>query len=508
MKARPFLIFLTVYLLIMIIPNIVGIYSADSNMEYSGLLLNPIDGYSYYAKMHQGREGHWSFLLPYSPENNGTAFLFIFYLTMGHISRILHVSIQFVFNATRIIGATFLLLCLNLFLKRYWKGNIRYSWLVMTWLAYAGGLGFILLPFGITTSDFWVTEAFPFLSSLSNPHFPIGLGLMLFLLSNDLRSNYRWSHAILMGLCGLGIAIIMPFNLVIAGVIEFFGIIWIYLEERILYWRNFLATFLLGFIFLLYQYFVILNDPILVQWNNQNITQTSPLWDVILSFSPAFILAGLWLVFIRKKPLNYYQKIVILWFAVSLILSILPINLQRRFLSGYSIPTGILALSLINDLRERAFLWVNRLAGFSLSISLITPALVYIILIVGLCSNNSWLYIEKGETEAFQWINSHTRENTVILASPETGAILPAYTHAKVIYGHPFESIDAHNRYHAVTDFYSNEIFSGNKSFSSIDINYVWYGNRERKIGFPNWLNGRTAIYHQNGVYIYSWETE
>ncbi|MCK4961839.1 MAG: hypothetical protein KAS19_05105, partial [Anaerolineales bacterium] len=35
---------------------------------FSGFLINPMDGFSYLAKMRQGAEGSWLLHLPYAPE--------------------------------------------------------------------------------------------------------------------------------------------------------------------------------------------------------------------------------------------------------------------------------------------------------------------------------------------------------------------------------------------------------------------------------------------------------
>ena len=50
------------------------------------------------------------------------------------------------------------------------------------------GLGWLALPFGGVPSDFWVAEAYPFLSSYANPHFPLSLALLLWLMLPLLRA--------------------------------------------------------------------------------------------------------------------------------------------------------------------------------------------------------------------------------------------------------------------------------------------------------------------------------
>ena len=51
------------------------------------------------------------------------------------------------------------------------------------------GLGWIAAFFQQSTSDLWVAEAYPFLSAYTNPHFPLAIALMLFLLILSEREN-------------------------------------------------------------------------------------------------------------------------------------------------------------------------------------------------------------------------------------------------------------------------------------------------------------------------------
>ena len=55
---------------------------------FGGFLLNPLDGNSYLAKMQQGASGSWRFTLPFTPEPGEGAYLFLFYLALGHLCRL------------------------------------------------------------------------------------------------------------------------------------------------------------------------------------------------------------------------------------------------------------------------------------------------------------------------------------------------------------------------------------------------------------------------------------
>ncbi len=74
---------------------------APPGHAFAGFLLNPVDGFSYLAKMRQGFDGGWSFHLPYASGPSSGAFLFPYYLLLGHIARLLGADLVLVLHAVR-----------------------------------------------------------------------------------------------------------------------------------------------------------------------------------------------------------------------------------------------------------------------------------------------------------------------------------------------------------------------------------------------------------------------
>ncbi|HOA25671.1 MAG TPA: hypothetical protein PKI52_16800, partial [Aggregatilineales bacterium] len=70
-------------LVLITIPFVWAYGVGGSEARFMGVLVNPIDGASYQAKMRLGVEGSWLFYLPYTPELHDGVFLFTFYLAMG-----------------------------------------------------------------------------------------------------------------------------------------------------------------------------------------------------------------------------------------------------------------------------------------------------------------------------------------------------------------------------------------------------------------------------------------
>jgi hypothetical protein len=88
------------------------------------------------------------------------------------------------------------------------------------------------------------------------------------------------------------------------------------------------------------------------------------------------------------------------------------------------------------------------------------------------------------------------------LASAETGLLIPAYTGRRVIYGHPFETVNAEQKEAVVTRF-----FNGSTNFEDYNtvntVEYIFEGPRERKVGgIPTDLI-LDKVYHNQDVVIY-----
>ena len=195
-------------------------------------------------------------------------------------------------------------------------------------------MGWLVFPFGIVPSDFWVAEAYPFLSAYTNPHFTLSLAILVWLMTfrPERRGHPRqrrlvswgWGAVTILAAAVLGSS--SSFALVLA-----LAIMSALLVVRVLgSWRSgnhssaglsglvsdlredwsfrqvlmrLICSTLGGAPVVLYTVWVLRTDPVLAAWNAQNQTPTPPFWDMLLAFSPALILAlaGLWRVVRRNE---------------------------------------------------------------------------------------------------------------------------------------------------------------------------------------------------------------
>ncbi|MEJ2706040.1 MAG: hypothetical protein P8074_00380 [Anaerolineales bacterium] len=510
-------------------PYVAAYRSAGADYVFGGFLLNYQDGNSYLAKMYQGWLGEWRFHLPYTAEAGGGAYLFLFYLLLGHAARIFNLSLIFTFQAARFAGSLVLLFSLYHFFKRLLPEPGRHT-LAFILAALGSGMGWLALPFGAVTADYWVAEAYPFLSAYTHPHFSLGLALLLWLLlppQVDGSPRFRWRFPLyLLGSSLLGI--MSPFGIVVVLMVLSGLLVWelwmakdwhandsitrrlsIILEvlrQHWAFWRVILVT-LGGVPWLLYDLWVTHSDAILAGWNAQNITPTPPLWDLILSLSPLLLLAipGA-IAAVRGKKKSLYLLVV--WAGIGLALLFLPFGLQRRFMMGIFVPLAGLAVPGLETLaagsrRKTVF-------GAALVLLFVLPTNATILLAArhGIQTHAPELYLSRDEANAFSWIKSNTPQNAIILAAARTGLLIPAHTGRKVIYGHPFETVNADQEIQLVESFFKSlSVMESGKEpedfISSRGVGYLFIGPSERALGGapidlnmdPLYSSGQVTVY-------------
>jgi hypothetical protein len=370
--------------------------------------------------------------------------------------------------------------------------------------AFGSGLGWLTIPFGAFTADFWVAEAYPFLSGMTNPHFPLGLGLLLWVLTPPTRLR---SVEIFVILAALALGLVSPFGLVIAlGVLGMLA--GLSLLGRVhAPWSlpRLIWVFVGGGGVLLYDFWAIQKDAVLSSWNSQNLTPSPGAVDLVLSFSPALVLAFLGVWSELSKP-DRKISLLSLWLVIVLGMIYLPFNLQRRLLTGFFVPVSLLAAVGLQALVGAREMWFGRLAALTVAVSVLTNLVIITAGIFGARAHDPLLYLRRDEAAALTWINEFTEPDSIILAAPSTGLWIPSQTGRRVIYGHPFETVNAEAEKAAV-----ERVFQGQQTgadlqdfLSTRGVDFVFTGPRERELGVPAGLGDLTVVYQAGEVRIYA----
>jgi hypothetical protein len=492
MKNKNLIILIIVLIMASALPALIGYFNTNSEQVYSGVVFNPIDGYTYLAKMQIGRSGDWFFTLPFTAQPGEGRLLYPFYIAIGYALNKIGVSLSVGFNIVRLISYGLLIFLLNWLADLVFPENGRVKKIAVLLLAAGGGLGWILLPFGKFGADFWVAEAFPFLSSLANPHFVLTLCLMVasILISHPLTNGYSYPGLFFVSLT---LSILSPFGFVVAASVLLLSWIWEISEGKTSSIWPVLIFVLAGIPYCAYQYWAVNSTPQLAAWTAQNQTPSPQIWDTLLTFSPWILLIVFgWRELLRLRESPIVRRLIV-WMVAGLLMTVIPFNLQRRFMFGLSIPVTCLGLLALPFAAEKMRFSTQKLITIYTAIVLPTPILILIMTGTTIAMHSPLYYFHTDELAAITWLSDQKDGRSLILAADQTGNIIPAVSRLRILYGHPFETIHANEEKQAITDFFSGAADSEKETayLKAKQVEWIFYGPREKEIGIPELIKGK-----------------
>jgi hypothetical protein len=493
--------------------------AGTTEAQFMGLLANPTDGMSYLAKMEQGYRGEWLFHLPYTPEPHDGAAINLFYLFLGHVARITGLSLLLVYHLARVAAGLFMYCALYQFGATVWT-RLRPRRLFFGLTAVASGLGWLIIALdqgaidpqaNRLLPDLNMPEAFPLYSLYANPHFPLSIGLLALVGSiyvGVFRPGYReeptlYNQGLILALASVVLSIAQPQALVpLAVALAAYLVVRLVRTHRApLYEASWcVPLWFPAAPFLAYYFAITQVNPAMAAWNAQNVTPSPPLQYYLAAFGPLLVVAlpGLGRAVRRFEP--YGDQFMLTWLLVNAVLLYVPINLQRRLVIGLIIPIVYFAVRALEDY------WSNVISG-----RLWRPALMALFVIVlpsnlfalvvplvgavfsperGLEAN---LLIENDYRDMLQWVHDSVplqtdRHPTVFVASPDVSLFIPPWGGPRVVYGHPYETINAAWKRTTVLDWYDGEdcerLLNGAWwQGQSWQVDYVVLGPRERALG-------------------------
>ena len=493
------------------LPYLVAWQLAPADTHYTGLLINHYDGESYYAKMQQGARGDWLFHLPFTPEPHDGVFVYTFYLALGHLAALIRLPIPLVYHLARMLASLFLLLVAYRFLTRFF-GRVPARRTAFLLLGFSAGFGWLLAPQGLLTADLWVAEAFTFLSILINPHFPLAIGLMLLLFGCilDLHHVERRiaRQAIGAAVISLALSLVHPIAVPIALVVlgAYLGLLTVH--QRRIPWRETIgagAAALAAAPMMFYLLFVFLSNPAMAAWTGQNLTASLPPWDYAASYGLVLLLAlgGIVVAARRRQPTDLF---LLAWVGSVAVLLYVPFALQRRFITGLHVP-----LILLATLGLTRFLWPRLrsrsrglVTGLIIGFTALTNLFVLLVAVTGVAQGRPPLVMTHDEAAAGTWLADHTAWTDTVLAPSDAGEFIPAWAGNRVVYGHPFETIDAESKKAEVNHFYSPTATAAERRalLDRYGVRYVLVTTPEASLDTTGlglslaWAGEDAALYH------------
>lgn len=484
-------------------------YWVPPDHVFSGVLVNPADGNSYFAKMREGWRGEWLFTLPYTAQRGAGAFIFTYYLFLGHLARWTGASLDLIYGLARALGALVLLLSAYAFVSRFVESR---RWRLLAWLLFAlgSGAGWLAVPFGAFASDLWVAEAIPFLSIFVNAHFALATALLLWVLAWTVpglarRPASAWRLS-LIALATMVLAQVQPLALLSIG-LTLAGVLGWKLVRRRLDKTAFIPGLFFGVFaapWVFYDALVSRVDPTLAQWNAQNLTPSPALWDLALSGGVLLALAIVGLVVATRRRADE-DVVLVMWLLLGGLALYAPFALQRRLSLGLWMPLILLA---VMGLREGIWPKLKRrlrtLALVGLAVFVLpSNLLIYFATLAAVQRRDPAVFLSRSEAAALGWLADHAAPGAVVAAAPQTSLFIPARTDARVVYGHPFETVDAATQKKAIEEFYGGRVPAA-VFVSQYGVSYVVLGDRERQLGSSPTLSGWSKAFEDGGVVIYA----
>ena len=140
---------------------------------------------------------------------------------------------------------------------------------------------------------------------------------------------------------------------------------------------------------------------------------------------------------------------MLLWLGAMLVAIYLPTSIQRRFGVGMMLPLAYFATRAVEEVwfqwlsRRR---WRYRVLIVFLPIIALTQIFILFIPTLPVLINRpdeaSGLFLERDYGGIFDWLAQHANGITCILASEDVSQWLPGLTAARVVSGHPYETLD------------------------------------------------------------------
>lgn len=493
-----------VFVTITFLPYALAMFASNDTWHFLGVLGNPTDGATYFAKIRQGIEGNWLYDFRYTPEIHDSSGLFTFYLLLGHLARLLGFSNFVIFHLARIAASLFMLTAFYQFGATVWQ-RLRPRRMFFLMASVATGMGWLVLPLvpenGISPPDIGVPEAFPLYASFVNPHFPFIIGcvaLMAATLLGAFRPGFTEAPTIDNGglsliLLSIVVSIVQPPAMVgIGAALVAFIVLSSYINRSIPWhevrWGA--MVWLPAFPVAIYYILVFRTNSIVGEFNEQNITPSPNVFFTLMSFSVLLFVAFPGIARAVRRFERDGDQLMLLWLILNIIAVYVPYSLQRRFFIGLIIPLCFFAVRAIEDYWSYhiAPKWQTVVSMIVIILIVPTHVITLGIPLYGAISDreagsDAGLVASADYIEVFDWLGEVGQVDEIVLAAPQISLWVPARTDLRVVYGHPFETIPADTHLKQVEDFYSGRnctaLFSEELEFQ---VDYIVWGSEERQL--------------------------
>jgi len=441
--AKPF-VWACVVVLLASLPYIVGLVDHPKDGVFVGFTYNIDDACVYASWVRQIADGSFLIRNQYTSEPQHALQFNVFFLVLGLISRVTHLSPPLVLHLARIVLGIGLLLLVWRFSGRFFRDPIERS-LIVPIVGLSAGLGW-LVP-GIEGHrgpvDLWQPEAITFLSIYLNPLFLVGMILMVASLHflYRMKDSRAWGDALLAGLMLLILGNVHTYDVATVGAVWAVYLVAKIVRTRRVPWRVIGMSAVAAAVALpslAYQLYLYHHEEVF-RLRVESPTPSPAFWAYLMGYGLvlALAIAGAWLALRQKRG----ALVLVVWSLIGFALPYAPIAQQRKLVMGLHIPLAILATIAAAELVRRVG-QRNARAVAMLLIALLVPSnLSFLAQDIGRLRRNDTApefrpYVFPVELRAMRWLREHTKPEDTVLTVPELALYVPVFAGNRVYYGH------------------------------------------------------------------------
>lgn len=493
-------------------PALIGFLRHPVGTVYTGIdSTAPGDVNVYRSYLEQVYQGDLVFRDLFTSEPQAPRIVSPFWVVIGLLGKLTQMSTLAVYFISRILlGALLFWVIYRLAAEMYDDvGTRKVAWLLAT---VGAGVGAWFAPIIQATfqgpnleqawpMDIWVSEAFTFLSLHHSPHFLaatilILMSVALFARTIEARSTRA---AVWAGVTMLGLYSFHPFHVLSLGMITLAFLVVAFMKTR---QDAFKALWRLGLAWviaspaLVYQIWLILEDPLAAGRAEQNILPTTPILTTIISYGFLLVGAVIGSVWLYRKNRSLRNMLLIAWAVAHAIAIYLPVFFNRRVTQGLNIVLAFLAAMVVIEFARR---WERR--SNRILVRVLMPALG--LLAFGM--STLWIsaqdlsfiagrdgrqpkyffFLSKDYQQSFEWLRQHGDDTTIVLSAPITGNFIPGLSGRRVVVGHNVETLRFKERSAEVGRFFSDEMTDVERQayIKQTGTSFVVIGPWENRIG-------------------------
>ena len=441
--------------LITALPYLYGYLAQPHGQVFMGFFYLGDDANTYLAKMRQGWEGSWGWQNRYTTESSPVAYLFLFWIVLGHLAAVLNLPLIVVFHLAR-VAAAFALMAAAWSMIRHFIEDRAARKFAFFFLAVGLGMGYVIQALGhpvifgnqTDTLDWRMPELTAFYSVLALPHFAwsgvfAAAGCALTFMAIKRGSLV---FGVLAGLMWLGQASIHPQMPILMG-----GATAAALVLRPAAPRGWIAAgiaFAIPAPYILYSYLAFVGNPEVQRWTFHSKNALPPEGiSFLFAIAPQLLLAltGLPGALRRRSREDVFLLAWLVLLAAILYLPNPAGDLRRRFLDGLYLPLVILGArgmyeTILPRLRSAR---AHALIPFTY-VCFAAIGSAFLVLAPMAVASHSQYSTTRAVYDGLNWLGSEPTGR--VLAMPGVGLYIPAYSGDTVYVGHYDETFDYLNK--------------------------------------------------------------